>query len=101
MKILLLLLTSFCYGNTVFEFFDNEKDNNFANESHSYVQQHHNHDFGNDVTQDIPFCDLTFNILPDHNFSANARSLSSRSFYERFFYPPPDKLYLLHLSLLI
>ena len=81
-KILLLILVSFCYGNTVFEFSDTEKKANFENESHVYVQQHHNHDFGNDVTQSFPHFDnnLYFNFVQKTDKSKHSR-LESRDTY--------------------
>lgn len=100
-KIFLLLLTTCCYANTVFEFLDNEKEHNFENESHCYVQQATNNNVEFSVNQDIPLADLILNILPQHNFSAYILSLSSRSFIKKNFFPPPNRLYLFHLSLRI
>ena len=38
-KIIIFTLISCCYFNTVFELSDNEKKENFGNETHSYIQQ--------------------------------------------------------------
>ena len=100
-KIFLLLLITCCYANTVFEFSDNEKETNFKNESHCYIKQTNNNSAEFSVTQSIPISDLIFNIPNQHSFSTDAHSLNSSSFYEKFFYLPPDKIYLLHSSLLI
>ena len=100
-KIFLLLLITCCYANTVFEFSDNEKKTNFENETHCYVQQTNNINAEFSLTQKVPFNDLILNTSSQHNFSAHTSSLNSSWFYKKFFYPPPDKLYLLHLSLLI
>ena len=100
-KIFLILLTTCCYANTVFEFPDNEKKTNFENESHCYVQQTDHNKVEFSANQNIPFSDLISNTSPQHNFSAYSLSLNRSSFTKKFFYPPPDKLYLLHLSLLI
>ena len=100
-KIFLLLIITCCYANTVFEFSDNEKKTNFENESHCYVQQADNNNIEFSVNQNIPFNDLILNPSQQHNFSTPILSLNSSSFFKKFFYPPPDKLYLLHLSLLI
>ena len=100
-KIFLLTFLSCCYINTVFEFSDTEKKANFENESHCYIQQisADNADFS--VTQNAPFNVLNFNIPNQHHFFTDELSLNSSSFYEKFFYPPPNKIYLLHSSLLI
>ena len=100
-KIFVLLLITCCYANTVFEFSDKEKENNFENESHCYIQQANNNNAEFSVTQSIPFSDLIFNTPNQHSFLTDALSLNSSSFYENIFYPPPDKIYLLHSSLLI
>ena len=100
-KILLLILISCCYLNTVFEFPDNEKKTNFENESHCYVKLIKNNNIEFSVNQNIPFSELILNTSQQHNFFTTILSLNRSSFYKKFFYPPPDKLYLLHLSLLI
>lgn len=100
LKIFFLLLVTCCYLNTVFEFSDDEKKTNFENESHCYVQEINNNNVEFSVNQNIPFSEGIFNTSHQHNFST-ILSPNSSSFYIKFFYPPPDKLYLLHLSLLI
>lgn len=39
LKILLLIILSCCYINTVFEFSDTEKKANFENEAHTYINK--------------------------------------------------------------
>ena len=100
-RIILLSIISCCYANTVFEFSDNEKKTNFENESHCYIQQTNNNNVEFSTTQNIPFNDLIFNTPNQHSFFTDVLSLNIGSFYEKVFYPPPDKIYLLYSSLLI
>ena len=100
-KIFFLLLITCCYANTVFEFLDNEKKSNFDNESHCYVQQINNNNVEFTVHQNILFSDFILNTVPYYNFSAPFLSHYISPFTKRFCNPPPDKLYLLHLSFLI
>lgn len=98
-KIFLLLLISFCYGNTIFEFLDTEKKSNFENESHTYIQQSHSHDF---VKQNVPLGD--FNIISNPTFDFGALPISRIKiglYFCNHFYLPPNKLYLLHSTFLI
>lgn len=100
-KIFLLLLISSCYGMTVFEFSDTEKKANFENESHIHVQQHHNYDFTNDVTQRLPYFDIISYSPIFSNFASTLISSKDNLFYKNPFVPPPDRLYLLNSSFLI
>ena len=100
-KIFLLTLISFCYGMTVFEFSDTEKKSNFENESHVYVQQHHDYDFEIADLQTIPHFDITcaYPIL----FHFDLDLIPSRDYliYQKTFIKPPDRLFLLYSSFLI
>ena len=100
-KILLLILVSFCYGNTVFEFSDTEMKANFENESHVYVQQHHSQDFGNDVTQSFPHFDIISYSPFYFNFGFTLISSKDNLYFKKPFIPPPDRLFLLNSSFLI
>ena len=100
-KIFLLLLITCCYANTVFEFSDNEKRSNFENETHCYVKQTSNQSFEITSTQSVPLYDLIFNIPTQFSFPSNQLSLNYISFYEKYFSPPPQRLFILHSSFLI
>jgi hypothetical protein len=100
-KTLLLSIVSCCYLNTVFEFSDNEKESNFKNETHCYVQQTSNKSFEITATQSVPLYDIIFNIPTQFSFPSNQLSLNYISFYEKYFSPPPQRLFILHSSFLI
>ena len=100
-KIFLLLLITGCYANTVFEFSDDEEKTNFENESHCYVQLVNTNNIEFSVNQNIPFSNHILYTSQQHNFSTYILLLNSSSFTEKYFYPPPGKLYLLHSSLRI
>jgi hypothetical protein len=69
-KILLLILISCCYINTVFEFSDTKKKANFENEIHAYVQQCINLIFENSITQSIPNSDINCDTAIQFHLSA-------------------------------
>lgn len=100
-KIFLLTLISFCYGMTLFEFSDTEKKSNFENESHVYVQQHHDYSFEQVDIQTVPNCELTsiYSIC----FYSDSDLIPSTDclIYQKTFTQPPDRLFLLHSSFLI
>lgn len=100
-KIVLIILVSFCYGNTVFEFSDTEKKVNFENESHVYVQQNHNPDFGNDVMQSFPHFDIISHTPYFFNLGSTLILSKDNLYFKKSFIPPPDRLFLLNSSFLI
>lgn len=100
-KILLIILVTFCYGNTVFEFSDTEKKVNFENESHVYVQQNHNRDFDNDVMQSFPHFDIISYTPFFFNLSSTLISSKDNLYFKKSFIPPPNRLFLLNSSFLI
>lgn len=86
---------------TVFEFSDTEKKANFENESHVYVQQHHDDSFESADLQTIPH----FEIIPFTQilFYFESPLIPSKEYliYQKSFIQPPDRLFLLHSSFLI
>ncbi|MFV5695490.1 hypothetical protein ACM55G_08650 [Flavobacterium sp. LB3P122] len=99
-KIVLLILISCCYINTVFEFSDSEEKANFENESHAYIQQFSNQIFANSVTQSIPHCDISDTPIQFH-LNGILPVSKCNSFYKSFFFPKRDKLFILYSSFLI
>ena len=100
-KIVLLILISCCYVNTVFEFSDTEEKANFENESHAYIQQFSNQTFANNVTQSIPHCDINCDTPIQFHLSAITPASKCNSFYKISFFPKRDKLFILYSSFLI
>jgi hypothetical protein len=100
-KIFLLTLISFCYGMTVFEFSDTEKKSNFENESHLYVQQHHDYSFENADLQTVPYFDITYDYPIRFCFDSTPIPSKDYLIYQKTFIQPPDRLFLLHSSFLI
>lgn len=100
-KIVLLILISCCYVNTVFEFSDTEEKANFENESHTYVQQFNNQTFANSVTQSIPHCDINCDTPIQLHLSGILLASKCISFYKNSFFPKRDKLFILYSSFLI
>ena len=100
-KIFLLALISFCYGMTVFEFSDIEKKSNFENESHIYVQQHHDYSFEQADIQTVPHFAVT-SIYPIR-FCFDSALIQSKDYvsYRKAFIQPPDRLFLRYSSFLI
>ena len=86
---------------TVFEFLDTEKKLNFENESHIYVQQHHDYSFENADLQTVPHFDIT-SAYPIR-FCFDSAPIPSKDYliYQKTFIQPPDRLFLLHSSFLI
>ena len=86
---------------TVFEFSDTEKKSNFENESHVYVQQHHDNSFEQADIQSVPH----FNIIPFTQicFYFESALIPSKDYliYQKTFNQPPDRLFLRHSSFLI
>jgi hypothetical protein len=83
----------------VFEFVDNEKKANFENESHCYVHQDNNNTtiF---TAKAVQHFDIAFDIAHRLNLSTNGTDKNFNSFSRKYF-SPPDRLFLLHSSLLI
>ncbi|PWA10499.1 hypothetical protein DB891_04520 [Flavobacterium laiguense] len=100
-KIVLVILISCCYVNTVFEFSDTEEKVNFENESHAYIQQFSNQTFANIVTQSIPHCDINCDTLIQLHLSAILPASKCISSYKNSSFPKPDKLFILYSSFLI
>ncbi len=100
-KIFLFALISFCYGMTVFEFSDTEEKANFENESHIYVQQHHDYSFEQVDIQTIPHFDITSNY--PIRFCCDSALIPSKDYliYQKTFTQPPKRLFLRHSSFLI
>ena len=100
-KIVLLILISCCYVNTVFEFSDTEEKANFENESHTYIQKFDNESFSNSITQSIPHCDINFNTPIQFHLSAITPASKCNSFYKSTFFAKRDKLFIVYSSFLI
>ena len=97
LKFILLLLTSFCYFASIFEWDSNECKQNYAKEDHSYVacvKTVENSDTHIGTPIELP----TFfvNIEPSYFVSPKPVLFTFVCDYD-----PPDKIYLLHSSLLI
>lgn len=97
-KIFFLIILTFCYVNTVFEFSENEKKANFENESHSYIIED-NSNTKTFLEKSVTHLDTILNIPNQINFSINFVGFSNFSFLQECFYSPA-KLYLLYSSLL-
>ena len=82
-KIVLLILISCCYFNTVFEFSDTKKQGNFENKSHAHLQQSINKFFANSVTQSIPHYDIIVDMQIRFHLSAILLSSKYNSFFPR------------------
>lgn len=96
-KFILLLITSICYFNSVFEWDSKERKQNYEKESHSYITCVKTVDtsashFATPIELEIFFV----NVQPVYFVSAKPHAFSSLKSDD-----PPDKLYLLYLSLLI
>lgn len=100
-KLLILILISCCYINTVFEFSDTEKQANFENESHLYIQQCNNLTFTNSLTQSIPHCDINCDTPIQCHLSAVLPAFKCNSLYKSSFFSKPDRLFILYSSYLI
>ncbi|RVT75399.1 hypothetical protein EOD40_11610 [Flavobacterium sufflavum] len=101
-KIVLLILISCCYVNTVFEFSDTEEKANFENESRIYIQQFDNQIFTDGITQSIPHGDINWDTaIPFHLNGILSVSTKCVSFYKNSFFPKRDKLFILYSSYLI
>ena len=98
-KILLFILLSSCYINTIFEFSDNEKAN-FENESHCYI-----HIDNNDLTiasvKTIQHFYIAFVNPHRLEITANWKDIYLNPFYCKLTATPPTRLSLWHSSLLI
>lgn len=97
LKFILLLLTSFCYFASVFEWDSKERNQNYAKENHSYVACVKTVDnFGSHVDTPIEIPTFLVNIQPSYFVSQKFILFSFTGDHA-----PPDKIYLLHSSLLI
>ena len=97
-KIFLLTLLSCCYINTVFEFSDTEKKDNFENESHIYIHQDNNY-LTAPIAKPVQLFDTAFNIPHQLNIFAKCKDNICKYSYYKYF-KPPDSLFLLYTSLL-
>lgn len=86
---------------TVFEFLDNEKKANFENESHIYVQQHHDYSIEQVDIQTVPHFDITSNYPIRFRFDLALISSKDYLIYQKTFIQPPDRLFLRYSSFLI
>ena len=100
-KIVLLILISCCYANTVFEFSDIEEKANFENESHAYIQQFNNQIFVNSVAQSMPHCVINYDTPIQFHLNGILPASKCISFYKSSFFPKRDKLFILYSSFLI
>ena len=97
LKYILLLLTSFCYFATVFEWDNKECKQNYEKENHCYVssiKSADNYVFHFDTPTDLPPTCIDFSVRCD---------LATKS-VQPFFgtdHNPPDKIFLRHRALLI
>jgi hypothetical protein len=99
-KVILIALISCCYLNTFFEFSDKEREANFKNETHSYIQQ------------DIQTLNSTYSkiVLQLDNVIENRQSktvnpvivcVNDSNYKTDYFLPPPERRYILYSSLII
>lgn len=99
-KIILIALISCCYINTVFEFSDKEREANFENETHSYIQQ------------DTQTLNSTYSkiVLQLDNVIENRQSktvnpiivcVNDSNYKTGYFLLPPEHRYILYASLII
>ena len=86
---------------TVFEFSDTEKKSNFENESHVYVQQHHDYSFEQVDLQTVPHFDITSTYPICVCFESALIPSKDYLIYQKTFIQPPDRLFLRHSSFLI
>lgn len=100
-KIIIFTLISCCYGNTVFEFSDNEEKLNFEKESHCYTyQETFKLDFSQTTTQNNVVV-VAFDFQPQIVFYPVITSKIIANNYPNKFFQPPQKRYILYASLLI
>ena len=99
-KILLFTILSCCYLNTVFEFSDKEKNANFENETHSYIQQDIQTHFITCVKAVKQVDNVIIGWLPEINYPVSSANEVRLSQY-KYFSPPPERRYILYASLLI
>ena len=99
-KIIIFTLISCCYGNTVFEFSDNEEKLNFEKESHCYTYQETlKLDFSQTTSQNYVVFDSDFQ--PQIVYYPVIASKIIANNYPNKFFQPPQKRYILYASLLI
>ncbi len=99
-KIILLVIISCCYFNSVFEFSDIEKKANFENESHAYVQfdaQKSDISF----TKSLKQLDHSFISCPTEITFPIAVNDASGINENKKILQPPKRRYILFASLLI
>lgn len=97
LKFILLLITSFCYFISVFEWDSKECKQNYAKENHSHVAYVKTVDnFASHIDTPIELPSFFLNIQPSYFVCAKNVSFSVIEDHD-----PPDKIYLLHSSLLI
>ena len=100
-KIVLLILISCCYVNTVFEFSDIEEKQNFDKESHCYISQ-------NTLKLNIPETTTQSKVTVFKSddqprivlFPVIISKITTNNYLNEFFLPP-QKRYIIHASLLI
>lgn len=99
-KIIIFTLISCCYLNTVFEFSDNERKENFENEAHNYIQQ------------DTQTLNATYSkiVLQLNKVTINKQTetvnpvivcVSGGNCKTDYVLPPPESRYILYSSLII
>ena len=77
LKILLLIILSCCYFNTIFEFSDTEKKANFENEAHTYTNkeqlflQSHLSTAKNNHADLILFSHINYEVFLSKNYISN------------------------------
>lgn len=100
-KIVLLILISCCYVNTVFEFSDTEKKANFENETHIYVYQTI---LEVDITEtkiQKQIDTIVFDSQPKVSFNPVVISKVTTNYNLHKYSEPPERRYILYASLLI
>jgi hypothetical protein len=97
LKFILLLLISFCYFSTVFEWDSKERKQNYEKENHCYVSSINPADtyaFHFDTPNDLPTTYIDFAFRCD----LATKSVQPLSYTDE---KPPDKIFLRHRALLI
>lgn len=99
-KIIIFTLVSCCYFNTVFELSDNEKKENFGNETHSYIQQDTQ---SLNTTYSKIVLQLDKVIINEQTETVNPVIVcfNDSNYKTDYVFPPPEHRYILYSSLII
>ena len=101
LKILFFSLISCCYLNTVFEFSDIEEKQNFQNETHIYIYHSTLDIRKTKIESQKQLNNTLFFATPEIVFTQKYISENVANYNHNKYSEPPERLYILHSSLLI